>query len=179
MNLYQKIEQFVTDAFTKANKPTDVFHAQRTVHWIKELKPDADEALLIAGLAHDIDRAFNGDWKRGSFDPDFLRKHQDLSAIEVEKFMKEENASKELVEKVKNLIANHEVGGDEEQNVLCDADCLAYFEEKAMRWAILAKHEGKEGEMIEKIKYYFSRFKSEKAKAIARPFYDNVINFLK
>jgi len=93
--------------------------------------------------------------------------------------MKEENASKELVEKVKNLIANHEVGGDEEQNVLCDADCLAYFEEKAMRWAILAKHEGKEGEMIEKIKYYFSRFKSEKAKAIARPFYDNVINFLK
>jgi len=48
MNLYQKIEQFVTDAFTKANKPTDVFHAQRTVHWIKELKPVL--LMILTGL---------------------------------------------------------------------------------------------------------------------------------
>jgi len=179
MTIYQKVEKFVTDAFVKVDKPTDVFHAKRAVYWIKELKPDANETLLVAGFAHDIERAFNGDWKRGSSDPEMLRKHQDMSANEIEKFLRQENVDEEFVARVKHLVAHHEEGGDEEQNVLCDADCLAYFEEKAMRWAKHAKQEGAEKEMVKKIEFYFSRLKSEKAKEIALPFYQEVIRFLK
>lgn len=179
VSIFKKVEKFVTDAFSKVDKPTDVFHAQRTVYWIKELKPDADEALLVAGFAHDVERAFNGDWKRGSSDPADLRKHQNLSANEIEKFLKQENVDEKFIAKVKHLVAHHEEGGDDEQNILCDADCLAYFEEKAMRWARRAKEEGTEKEMINKIEFYFSRFKSDKAKEIARPFYHDVIDYLK
>ena len=166
------------EAFTRAEKPTDVYHAERTVYWIKELMPSANEALLVAGFAHDIERAFNGDWKKGSGNPEMLRKHQDLSAAEIEKFLRSEQADKKFIKRVKELVAHHEEGGDEEQNVLCDADCLAYFEEKAMRWAKHAKVEGTEAEMIKKIEFYFRRFKSEKAREIARPFYKEVLKFL-
>ncbi len=61
MSFLQRTEQFVIEAFTKVDKPTDIFHAQRTAYWIRQLEPNADEALLVAGLAHDIERSFNGD----------------------------------------------------------------------------------------------------------------------
>ena len=173
MSLYKKTEQFVIDAFTKAEKPTDIYHAQRTAYWIKELKPDADEALLIAGLAHDIERAFYGDWKKGMDDPEALEKHSRLSGGEIGKFLQKENAPAELIAKVKELILHHEEGGNDEQNVLCDADALAFFEEKVLRRVKNLKKEGVDKEEIKRrIDYYFSRLKSEKAKQIAQPFYE-------
>ncbi|EKD23580.1 MAG: hypothetical protein ACD_81C00217G0009 [uncultured bacterium] len=179
MQLYKKVEQFVVDAFTKAEKSTDVFHAQRTAYWITQLKPDADEALQIAGFAHDIERAFYGDWKKGSSDADALRKHQDMSAAEITKFLRAEHASEELIDRVSYLVAHHEEGGDVDQTVLCDADCLAYFEEKAVRNAKEKKQQGKNAEMIKKIDYVFSRIASSKAREIARPFYDEAMHILR
>lgn len=38
--------------------PEDPEHAQNTLEWLLKLKPDADEALQIAALGHDIERAF-------------------------------------------------------------------------------------------------------------------------
>jgi len=176
MDLYEKVEKFVVDAFTKAEKPTDVLHAKRTAYWIKELKPDADESLLIAGVAHDIERAFYGDWKKGSSDPEALRKHQDLSAAEAEKFLRNENAPENLIDKVKHLIAHHEEGGDEDQNILCDADCLAFFEEKVLRRVKKYKEQGMAKEEIKKsLDYYFSRIISGKAKQIAKKWYDEAV----
>lgn len=176
--IYKKAEQFIKNAFTKAGKPTDIFHAQRTVYWIKQLKPDADETLVIAGLFHDIERAFYGDWKKGSDDPWLLRKHQNLCAAEAEKFLKSEKIDENFTGKVKYLISHHEEGGDEDQNVLCDADGLAYFEEKALRNAKEAKQQGGEVEMRKKLKYVFSRITSPRARQIAQPFYDKAIEVL-
>jgi hypothetical protein len=179
MNVYNKTEKFVTDAFAKAGKPTDVNHAKRTVYWVKELKPDADESLLIAGVAHDIERAFYGDWKKGSDDPEDLRKHQDLSAAEIEKFLRDEKYDEKLIVRVKHLVACHEEGGDVDQNVLCDADCLAYFEEKAMRHVKKDKADGKPlDEIRKKIDYNFQRIHSEKAKKIAQKWYDEAVREL-
>jgi len=69
----------MVDAFTRAEASGNISHHQRTIYWIKELEPNANEALLIAGMLHDIERAFNGDWKAGSQDPEKLRKHQELA----------------------------------------------------------------------------------------------------
>ena len=178
LSLYKKSEKFVVDAFTKSNKPTDVFHAKRTAYWIKQLKPKADEALLVAGLFHDIERAFYGDWKKGSDNPILLRKHQNLSALEAEKFLRNEKANDDLIKRVKYLIARHEEGGDKDQNILCDADCLAYFEEKALRNAKKHKQEGRSKEMIKKLKYIFNRISSTKAREISRPFYKKALEVL-
>ncbi|MDP2708684.1 MAG: DUF4202 family protein [bacterium] len=177
-NILSKAERFAAKTFTRAGKPTDVYHAQRTVHWIKQLKPDADEALAVAGALHDIERAFYGDWKKGSTSQEDLQKHQDLSSSEAEKFLKSQQAGEALINKVKLLIAMHEVGGDEEQSILCDADCLAYFEEKALRHAEEAKQNGEEAEMIKKLDFNFKRFSAPRAREIARPFYEKAMNVL-
>lgn len=176
MDLYNKVERFVADSFIKAGKPTDVFHGKRTVYWIKQLKPDADEALLIAGVAHDIERAFYGDWKKGSDNPEALRKHQDLCVAEIGKFLKSEGADKDLVERVKQLVAHHEEGGNDDQNVLCDADCLSFFEEKILRRVKEYKKQGMSKEEMKKnIDYYFFRINSQKARQVAQKWYTEAI----
>ena len=178
-SIYKKSEQFLTDAFTKANRSTDIIHGQRTAYWIAQLKPGADEALLLAGLLHDIERAVNGDWKNHSTDnPEMLQKHSDLSAEEVAKFLRSAGACEPLIERVKHLISRHEVGGDADQDILCDADCLAFFEEKAMRNAKILKQEGRQAEMRQRLDYVLSRIISPRAKDIARPFYDAAMNEL-
>jgi hypothetical protein len=37
--------------------PEDPIHSKNTLEWLLWLKPDADEALQIAALGHDIERA--------------------------------------------------------------------------------------------------------------------------
>lgn len=176
--IYKKVEQFIIDTFTQAKIETDIVHAQRTAYWIKILKSDADDALLIAGLAHDIERAFYGDWKKGADDPEFLQKHQDLSATEIEKFLIKEGADEKLIMRVKRLVAHHEKGGNEDENILCDADCLAFLEEKALRLAIKYKQENKIEEIRKRIEMVFNRISSEKAKQIVRPWYEEAIKKL-
>lgn len=177
--LYKQAEQFLIDAFIKADRPTDVVHGQRTAHWIAQLKPGADEALLLAGMLHDIERAINGDWKNHSTDnPEMLQKHSDLSAEEAAKFLRGVGADETLIERVKYLISRHEIGGDADQNVLCDADCLAFFEEKAMRNAKLLKQEGREAEMQQRLNYVFGRIHSEEGRRIATPYFKEAMEFL-
>lgn len=55
---YKKAEQFVKESFVKTGKKHEMPHFERTVYWLLKLKPDADEALKIAAIAHDIERAF-------------------------------------------------------------------------------------------------------------------------
>lgn len=171
MDLYNKVEKFVVDAFMKVDKKNDVEHSKRTAYWIKKLKPDADEALLIAGVAHDIERAFYGDWKKGSFDPNALKKHQDLSAAEIEKFLIQENIDKKFIERVKMLVAHHEEGGDEDQNTLKDADTISFFERNFSNF--ISKTDKEQSKL--KFDGMFNRTTSEKAKQIARPLYEKAL----
>lgn len=176
MEIYNKAEKFVIDALEKADNQNDIIHAKRTAYWVKQLRPDADEALLAAAIAHDIERAIYGDWKKGSDDPEALRKHQDLSAIEIEKFLKGESVDESFIEKVKYLIEHHEEGGDDDQNALCDADCLSFFEDKSLRRVRKWKEQGKtKEEMRKNMDYYFSRIITPKAKDIAKKWYDKAL----
>ena len=168
------------DAFAKAGDEMGIKHHQRTVHWIKQLKPDADESLLIAGILHDIERAIYGDWKASSMDPKPLRKHQDLSASEAEKFLITQSNNKDLINTVKELVAHHEEGGNENQNILCDADCLVYFENIALRHAKEYKQRGKtKQEMEKKFEYIFNRIHLSKAKQIAQKWHQEALEELK
>ena len=161
--LYKRTEQFVTKAIGKDKN--DLIHAKRTVYWVKKLKPDADEALLIAAVAHDIERAIYGDRQKGQ-DIIKIRAHEEQSAIEIEKFLKTQNANETLIQRVKRLVIRHEEGGDEGQNILNDADCSAVLEKKAKRWIAENPLEGRK-----RADFVFSRIKSDKAKQIAKKFY--------
>lgn len=173
MKILGKTENWVVDLLEKVENHNDIRHAQRTAFWVQQLRPNADEALLVAAIAHDIERAIYGDWKAGSDDPEALRKHQDLSATEIEKFLKNEGINEEVIERVKNLVANHETCGDDDQNVLCDADTLSFFEDKALRRVRKWKEQGKtKEEMHKNMDYYFSRIITSQAKEIAQKWYD-------
>ncbi len=49
----KKIEKIIKNSLV----PEDLIHSKNTLEWLLILKPDADEALQIAALAHDIERA--------------------------------------------------------------------------------------------------------------------------
>ncbi len=179
MKLLDKAEHFAAKALEKAENNHDLIHSQKTVYWIKQLKPDADEALLVAGALHDIERAFHGDWKAGTSEIEALKKHQDMSADEAEKFLRQENVSEDVIERVRYLISAHETGGDEDQNILCDADCLAWFEDKAIRNIRKHKTQGKPKEaMKKKLDYLMSRISTDKAKEIAEKWHGEAIEEL-
>ena len=179
MEIYPEAEQFMVDACTVAKNETDISYHRRTVHWVKFLKPDASEALLVAAILHDIEREMNGDWKAGSSDPIALQKHEELSALEAEMFLQKEKADEKFIEKVKDLILHHETGGTEEQNILCDADAAAWLEEKALRNVKASKKKGKtKEEMKEKLMDVFGRITSDAAKRMARPWLDDALTEL-
>jgi hypothetical protein len=180
--LYRKVEQFVIDA----SKEGDIKHFRRTVYWIKQLKPDADEALLISGITHDIERAFRGPdyykkWKIseiGFRNEEFLRYHSQRGAEIIVNFLKSQGAGKELIEKVKMLVSRHEIGGDDEQNILKDADSISFFENNVDSFFPDRILETGAEKVKEKFDWMFDRITSEKAKEIVRPWYEDAIKRL-
>src|SRR3989338_10738495 len=100
MELYNKTKEFMTEVFTKAGDLMGVKHHERVDYWVTQLEPDADEALRIATISHDIERGINGDWKASSMDSEKLRKHQDLCASIMEEFLKKEGAEDKFIQRV-------------------------------------------------------------------------------
>jgi hypothetical protein len=108
----------------------DPIHSKNTLEWLFKLKPDADEALKIAALGHDIERAIEEqkvrrkDYK--SYD-EFKKAHASNSARILKKIMEECNVRKELVDDVFFLVSRHEIGGDKRVDVLKYADSISFF----------------------------------------------------
>jgi len=184
--LYQKVEQFVVDSFTKAGNIEGIKHLKRTVYWVLQLKSDADEALLISAIAHDIERVFrNPNYieelkksERGFRDEGRINHHQEEGAEIIANFLKSQEANKELIERVKMLVSKHEVGGNDEQNLLKDADSMSFFENNVEYFiSNLAPKVGAD-KVKEKFKWMFGRISSEKAKEIARLWYEDAMRQL-
>ena len=179
MTLFQKAKQFMTNAFKKAGDEIGIKHHQRVTYWVKKLKPDASEILLTAAIMHDIERAIYGDWKAGSIDFDKIKKHQDLCALEAGKFLGKEGVNKDNIDKIKDLISHHQEGGNKEQNILCDADAITYFENNTLRHARTYREKGRTREEVKDIiDYNFNRISSDKAKEIVRGWYEEAIEEL-
>ena len=183
-DLYKKVKQFVTDSFTKAGKELQIKHLERTAYWVRQLRPDADEALLIAAVSHDIERAYRkGDVLEkertiGFINPQLLQHHEERSAQIMAEFLRKEGAGRKLVDRVRMLILKHEEGGNEDQNLLKDADSISFFENNVP--AFLTKYAlevGKE-KVREKFDWMFNRITSERGRQIARKWYEESIEKL-
>ncbi len=183
-NLYKKAEKFVTDSYTKIGKTSQIKHFKRTVYWIKQLKADADEALLISAIAHDIERAYRKEdmlKKKRTLsytNPKFFRPHEERGAEIMAEFLKKEGAQQKLIDRVKMLISKHEEGGNEDQNLLKDADSISFFENNVSTF--LTKHLSETGKekVREKFDWMFNRITSGKAKKIVRQWYKEAIKKL-
>lgn len=171
--MLDKVRQFVVESFGKENP-----HLARTLYWIRELRPDASEELLIAALSHDIERAFNPEAKdKKTFNTiEEMSHHQTEGGRIMFEFLINEGYPETGAAKVQELISRHEVGGDDEQNLLKDADSISWLEVSA------PKHIGKrlfsKDELERKVAAMFVRISSSEAKKLAQPFYKRAVKML-
>lgn len=186
MHYFNQVKEYVTKIHTEIGCEKSIPHFERTVYWLKELRPGADEALLISAFGHDIERAFSKSGnmddvinsKDGYRDPDLLERHQNKGGEIIAKFLRTINAPEDMIERVVHLISRHEVGGDDDQNLLKDADSLSYFETNADNF--LEKHVPLTGKdkVRDKFQWMFERITSEKAKSLIEPKYKEIMEKL-
>lgn len=126
----------IESAFTWIEPYWNAEHLRRTYDWLLELDAEAPEALRLAALTHDIERHFPGG---PTFDPgtmtpedeEYRQAHSERSARIVGAWLRERDASPELVAKAHDLIVLHEIGGTPDADLLQAADSLSFLEVNA------------------------------------------------
>ena len=124
------VKKKIADIIKESPVPEDPIHSKNTLEWLLKLSPDADEALKISALGHDIERAIarrkvkREDYK--SYD-EFKDAHASNSAKIMIEIMKECDASKRLSDDVFSLVRYHETGNTQRIDILRDADSISFF----------------------------------------------------
>ena len=111
--------------------PEDVFHSINTLEWVLKLKPDADVALQIAAAGHDIERGMEDRCVHASHYESFdeYKQAHALNCAEIlVEIMEENGVDQAITDDVAHLVANHEVGGNEREEILKNADVLSFFQ---------------------------------------------------
>ncbi len=167
MSKLDLVKKEIKGILVKSPLVFDPIHSELTLKWVLKLKPDADEALKIAALAHDIERSITGitekDLKDFSKIHEFKKEHAIRSAKITTDLMKKQDYDKGTLEKVRSLIEAHEEGGDEEETILMEADSLAYFDYNIPHYF---KRYGRE-RTKEKIQFMYKRV-SDKARELVK-----------
>ncbi len=131
MNNIELLKKEIIRLIEGSEVPEDPVHAQNTLEWLLKLKPDADEALQIAALGHDIERAMDDRKVRShEYDDfkDFKTAHAENSALILKEIMEDFEIEKDLIEEVYQLVCHHETGGDPRSDLIRDSDGLSFFE---------------------------------------------------
>ncbi len=124
-------KQKIRAVIAGARVPEDPRHADNTLEWLLRLEPDADQALQLAALAHDIDRADDvRKVKRADFDDYdvFKSAHARNGAEILRSILIRCDVEADVVDEACRLVEAHEVGGDPRSDLLKDADSISYFD---------------------------------------------------
>ena len=125
------LKKKIIEIIKKSNNPEDPIHTINTLEWMIKLEPQADEALKIAALGHDIERAISKrKIKRENYTnyEEFKKAHALNSAEVLNKLMETFKVKKELREEIFYLVNHHETGGNKRANLLKNADSLSFFQ---------------------------------------------------
>ncbi len=182
--LFDEVKRFVKESFERCGYREHIKHLERTVYWVKKLKPNADEALLIAAFSHDIGTAYR--WKKiqkelyqtNFTDKELIERHQKECARIIKEFLEKHGANSEIIDRVKMLVSKHEEGGNTDQNLLKDADSISFFENNIPIFLNMAKKIGKE-KVKQKFDWMYNRITSKRARRIVKKWYDKAIKDLK
>ncbi len=131
MNRIECTKQKIREIVARSTVPEDPRHSRNTLEWLLKLRPDADEALQIAALGHDIERAFERRKVKCADFSDydaFKAAHARNSAGIIVEIMRECGVPEHMIEDVYHLVCLHETGGDKRSDIIRDADSLSFFE---------------------------------------------------
>jgi len=111
--------------------PYNRTHLVKSLEWLDRVAPAASEAVRLATLTHDMERAFPGPDQpvhRTLVDPEYEALHASRSARIVGEWLRAQGASEPLTVEVERLIRAHEVGGWPEADLVQAADSLSLLE---------------------------------------------------
>lgn len=177
MGKFEEIKKEIEKIVAQSDLVVDPAHSKNTLEWLLRLKPDADEALQIAALAHDIERGYDRNQKEHSNDPreyeEYRQKHPIRSAQITVDLMKEYSYEENMIVRVQKLVENHETGGYEDADILRDADSLSFLETNFDNYLM---RKGKE-RTKQKVNDMYNRM-SERSKEIGKDLYRKCLSKL-
>jgi hypothetical protein len=162
-------------------------HLLQSEVWLKRLKPDASEEILLAALTHDMERAFPGpdspslDPRDGVDNPVYNIAHSERSARIVSEYLREQGASQDSIEEVARLIRAHEYGGDDDENYVQAADSISFLEVNVdvfLSWMDAGDEKWDADAVRAKFTWMYERIQIPQARDLARPLYEEAMRKL-
>jgi len=162
-------------------------HLLKAEEWLQRIDPNATEAMRLATVTHDMERAFPGlDSPKqypdlGPDDPIYNREHSERSARIVSDFLRTQHAPEVLVTEVADLIRVHEMGGWEEADWVQAADSLSFLEVNIDFFLdrIDAPNDNWNAKSVRaKFDWMYQRIKPVEAGGLALPLYESAIQKL-
>ena len=159
------------------NYPYNRDHLLRALEWLDRLAPGAPEAVRLAALTHDMERAFPGPDSpvmASLADPDYERLHSERSARIVSEWLASHGADEQLTRDVAALIIAHEVGGTREADLVQAADRLSFLETNVdLLLGFVESGRFSIDDVRTKFEHSYHRIRVPDAKALARPLYED------
>ncbi|WP_052889236.1 DUF4202 family protein [Thermogemmatispora carboxidivorans] len=174
-------------SWVKEHAGGQALHLLKAEEWLRRINPEASEAMLLAALTHDMERAFPGpdspkqDLSRGADDPLYLQAHSERSARIVGDFLREQQAPADLIEEVMALIRVHELGGWPEADWVQAADSLSFLEVNVQPFLHMMSNTqtGWTPEAVRaKFSWMYSRIRLPEARHWATPLYQQALERL-
>jgi hypothetical protein len=162
--------------------PYNRHHLLKALEWLDRVAPDSSEAVRLATLTHDMERAFPGPDQpvvKTLSDPEYERVHSLRSARIVGAWLREQHAKEALVEHVEALIVAHEFGGWPEADLVQAADSLSFLETNIdlfLGFVRSGKHPAHE--VRKKFNSMFGRIQVPRLKLLAQPLVDRALEQL-
>jgi len=127
---FEKVRKRIGEIVVQSPYPEEPFHSINTLEWLLKLEPEADRALQIAALGHDIERAIPdrkiSASKYDTYD-DYKNAHAQNSAEIIAEILQDCGVDREETEEIAFLVSQHETGGGERLDKLLNADVLSFF----------------------------------------------------
>ena len=159
------------------NYPYNRDHLLRALEWLDRLAPGAPEAVRLAALTHDMERAFPGPDSpvmKSLADPVYERLHSERSARIVSEWLASQGADEQLTRDVAALIVAHEVGGTREADLVQAADRLSFLEINVdLFLGFVESGRFSIDDVRTKFEHSYHRIRVPDAKALARPLYED------
>jgi len=153
---FEKAKDEILSFIKKSKVPEDYEHALNTLKWLLKLEPNADDALQLAALAHDIERADEKrKVKRADFNDynKFKLEHAKNSARILREILTNAGIDRSAIDEACRLVEMHETGGDKKSDLLKEADSISFFDVNLPQYY---KREGKE-ETLKRVKWGYKR----------------------
>ena len=170
--LVEQARRWVVD-----NYPYNRDHLLRALEWLDRLAPDAREAVRLATLTHDMERAFPGPDSpemTSLDDPVYERQHSERSARIVAAWLDAQGADEQLRTDVTALIVAHEVGGSHEADLVQAADRLSFLDTNIELFlGFVRSGRFTIGDVTAKFSHTYHRIRVPEAKALALPLYED------